>query len=63
MANQYKCEECGATFSSEAALQQHSRSIHSHYKCEACGEIFTSEDELETHNRVAHPEMEQTRRS
>ena len=60
MANQYKCEECGAKFSSEAALEEHNRSMHSRFRCEACGEIFTSEGELETHNRIAHPEQEQT---
>jgi transposase-like protein len=62
MANQYKCEECGATFSSAAALEEHNRSMHSRYTCEACGEIFNSENELTTHNRVTHPEQEETPR-
>lgn len=61
--NQYKCEECGATFNSEAALEEHNRSMHSRYKCEACGQVFSSESELEAHNRVAHPEQERTPRS
>ena len=60
MANQYKCQECGATFSYEAALEEHNRSMHSRYTCEACGEIFNSENELTVHNRVAHPEQEGT---
>ena len=60
MANQYKCEECGATFSNGAALEEHNRSMHSRYTCEACGEIFHSEDELQVHNRVEHPEQEST---
>jgi DNA-directed RNA polymerase subunit RPC12/RpoP len=63
MANQYKCEECGATFSSEAALDEHNRNMHSQYRCQACGQMFSSESELEAHNRVAHPEEEQTPRS
>lgn len=62
MANQYKCEECGATFSSAAALEEHNRNMHSRYTCEACGEIFNSENELTVHNRVAHPEQEGTPR-
>lgn len=61
--NQYKCEECGATFNSEMALEDHNRSMHSRYKCEACGQIFSSEGELQTHNRIAHPEQEGTPRS
>jgi transposase-like protein len=60
MANQYKCEDCGATFSSEAALEEHNRSMHSRFKCETCGEMFNSENELQTHNRMAHPEEERT---
>lgn len=60
--NQYKCEECGATFNSAAALEDHNRSMHSRYTCEACGEIFNSESELETHNRITHPEQQETPR-
>lgn len=60
--NQYKCEECGAIFNSEAALEDHNRSMHSRFKCEACGQTFNSESELEAHNRVAHPEQEGTTR-
>lgn len=56
--NQYKCEECGATFNSEAALEEHRREMHSQYKCEVCGDTFSSESELQTHNRVSHPERE-----
>lgn len=54
--NQYKCEACGATFNTEAELEQHNRTTHSQYKCEVCGEIFTSESELDAHNRSMHPE-------
>ena len=56
--NQYKCEECGATFNNAAALEEHNRSMHSRYTCEACGQTFSSESELQTHNRIAHPEQE-----
>ena len=56
--NQYKCEECGATFNSEEQRERHNRAVHSRYTCEACGEMFNSENELESHNRQMHPEME-----
>jgi transposase-like protein len=56
--NQYKCEECGATFSSVAEREQHNRSIHSRFTCTACGDVFGSETELEAHNLEMHPEME-----
>ena len=61
--NQYKCQECGATFNSQAALEEHNRSMHSRFTCEACGQVFHSENELEVHNRVAHPEEERAPRS
>ncbi len=60
--DQYRCEECGATFSSKEGLEQHNRTMHSRYTCEACGEAFNSESELEAHARQAHPEMQRTRR-
>lgn len=56
--NQFKCDGCGATFNSEAELEQHKRTMHSQYKCEVCGETLNSERELESHNRQMHPEME-----
>jgi DNA-directed RNA polymerase subunit RPC12/RpoP len=58
--NQYKCEECGATFNTEAEREQHNRSVHSRYSCEACGQILNSESELEAHNRQMHPEMQKS---
>jgi DNA-directed RNA polymerase subunit RPC12/RpoP len=61
--NQYKCEECGATFNSEAEREQHNRRVHSRYTCEACGQTFGSEAELESHNRMVHPERVNTPRS
>jgi len=59
--NQYKCEECGATFNTEAEREQHNRTVHSRYTCEACGQTFSSETELEAHNRKMHPEMQKSR--
>ena len=56
--NQYKCEECGATFNSKEEREQHNRMVHSRYTCEACGQMFGSETELESHNRMAHPERQ-----
>jgi transposase-like protein len=56
--NQYKCEECGATFNSQTELEKHNRTMHSRYTCEACVQVFNSEAELEAHNRQMHPEMQ-----
>ena len=53
--NQHKCEACGASFNTEAELEQHNRTMHSQYKCEACGATFNSESELDAHNRNMHP--------
>jgi rubredoxin len=60
--DQYRCEECGATFDSQSGLEEHNRTIHSRFTCEACGETFRSERDLEEHNRQIHPEMQKTRR-
>ena len=60
--DQYRCEDCGATFNSKAELEQHNRTMHARYTCESCGATFNSESELEAHNRQAHPEMQKTRR-
>ncbi len=60
--DQYRCEECGATFNSQAALEQHNRTTHSRFTCEACGQTFSSERELEEHNTQMHPEMNKTPR-
>jgi DNA-directed RNA polymerase subunit RPC12/RpoP len=59
--NQYKCETCGATFDSEAALEKHKHQMHLQIGCEICGETFSSESELEIHSRIAHPEQATTR--
>ena len=58
--NQYKCEECGATFQSQADLERHNRTVHSQFRCDVCGETFDSENELETHNRITHPEIQKS---
>lgn len=60
--DQYRCEECGATFNSQTELEQHNRTMHSRYTCEACGQTFSSERELEEHNTQMHPEMNKTPR-
>jgi transposase-like protein len=59
--NQFKCEECGATFNTAEEREQHNRTVHSRFTCEACGEVFSSESELESHNRQKHPEMQKSR--
>ena len=60
--DQYRCEECGATFNSQSMLEQHNRATHSRFTCEACGQTFSSERELEEHNTQMHPEMKRTPR-
>ena len=60
--NQYKCEECGATFNSEEERERHNRMMHSRFTCEDCGQMFGSEADLESHNRVAHPERQRPMR-
>lgn len=59
---QYRCGECGESFTSRPALEEHARMVHSLYTCEVCGERFGSGDELEEHNRRLHPDLHQTRK-
>ena len=56
MAQNHKCQICGAEFTSESQLEEHNRTMHSEYKCEDCGETFHSKSDYETHYREAHPE-------
>jgi transposase-like protein len=58
--NQYKCDECGATFHSQTDLARHNRTAHSRFTCDVCGETFGSENELETHNGIVHPEIQKS---
>lgn len=57
MAQNHKCQICGAEFDNEAKLEDHNRTMHSQYTCEACGQVFSSKSELEDHNREVHPEQ------
>jgi uncharacterized Zn finger protein len=62
----FKCETCGAKFSTEAELKEHGKthaqpasgSAHSvqatTFKCETCGMTFNSQAELMDHNKRAH---------
>ncbi len=59
---QYTCQECGATFNTQAEREQHNRMVHSQYRCDVCGEVFDSQEELEAHGRVEHPEHQGTPR-
>ncbi|HLB67741.1 MAG TPA: C2H2-type zinc finger protein [Thermoplasmata archaeon] len=58
----YTCDTCGATFSTEGELRNHSQ-MHSggerppspaEYKCAACGGVFHSEADLSRHVASAH---------
>ena len=65
----FKCDTCGAKFSTEAELKEHGK-IHMQpmasagsqqqamsVKCAACGMSFGSQAELTEHNKRAHPKM------
>jgi len=62
----YKCDTCGAKFSTEAELKDHGK-MHMQpiatmvpsmqamsFKCSACGMSFGSQTELTEHNKRAH---------
>ncbi|HJQ15153.1 MAG TPA: C2H2-type zinc finger protein [Anaerolineales bacterium] len=60
--NEYRCEECGATFESQVEWEQHNRKIHSRYTCENCREHFDAPEEFEAHNFKMHPELQKIQR-
>jgi DNA-directed RNA polymerase subunit RPC12/RpoP len=59
---EYRCQECGATFDTQADREQHNRIEHSQYMCDECGDVLTSEDELDVHAHMEHPETQGQRR-
>ncbi len=59
---QYTCQECGATFDTQAEREQHNRVVHSQYACDECGEVLWSEEELQAHTRLEHPEQQRAGR-
>lgn len=59
---EYRCEECGATFGTRSAFEEHNRIFHSRYTCEVCGAVLTSERDLAEHNRELHSELDRTPR-
>ena len=58
----YRCEECGETFESQVAWEQHNRKVHSRYTCENCQEDFGAEEEFAAHNFKVHPELQKIQR-
>lgn len=58
----YRCEECGETFESQVAWEQHNRKVHSRYTCENCQEHFGAEEEFAAHNFKVHPELQKIQR-
>ena len=59
---QFRCGECGESFTSQSALEEHNRMAHSLYTCEACRERFGSERQMEEHKREVHPDLQRTLR-
>jgi transcription elongation factor Elf1 len=53
---EYTCPTCGEKFSSQAALDEHVRTVHNtqQYTCPSCGETFTSQAALDEHMRTVH---------
>ena len=58
MAQDHKCQICGAEFHDEAKLEDHNRTMHSQYTCEVCSQVFPSKSDWETHVRDMHLERE-----
>ncbi|MDE1853974.1 MAG: C2H2-type zinc finger protein [Thaumarchaeota archaeon] len=65
----FKCDTCGAKFSTEAELKEHAK-MHMQpmsgsgsmakaagYKCDACGMTFATQAELMEHSKRAHQKM------
>jgi uncharacterized C2H2 Zn-finger protein len=51
----YRCEECGAVFSSREAVMEHARAHvepESRFKCISCGAIFRTEAEMADHAKT-----------
>ncbi len=59
---EYKCQECGALFDTQAEREHHNRLVHSQYMCDECGEVMGSQDELDVHARMEHPERQGQKR-
>jgi transposase-like protein len=56
--NEYKCEECGATFNNGVDWERHNRTVHLRFTCESCHETFNAAEEFESHNFKMHPELQ-----
>ena len=54
LRSDYKCDECGAEFFMQDALQLHVLSNHSKFKCSECSETFVSHDVLKLHVSSSH---------
>jgi len=65
----FKCDTCGAKFSTEAELKEHAK-MHTQpmagassqpqtmaFKCAACGMSFGTQAELTEHAKKVHPSM------
>ena len=54
---EYRCEECGVTFTDGVEWEQHNRKVHSRFTCETCHDTFSRQEEFESHNFMLHPEL------
>jgi len=59
MAPEFKCNMCGAVFTSQSELMDHAAKSHSQtstpqYKCDKCGASFKTQEELMAHAKSSH---------
>jgi uncharacterized C2H2 Zn-finger protein len=56
----FRCEACGAEFTTREQLDQHKQQAHQQtqsFRCPACGAEFSTREQLEAHGRQAHQKM------
>ncbi|KAL4073553.1 hypothetical protein J3A83DRAFT_4229431 [Scleroderma citrinum] len=53
----YECHDCSKTFSSQQALEQHTRDKYHGIECDYCGRAFGSEEACKQHTNAVHPHI------
>ena len=62
----YKCKECGKSYTTRWKLRDHQKYVHSEekekdVKCGHCGKAFLRNKYLIRHQKKLHPEVKETR--